>query len=117
MKKNQILFGFTIIIIAFSCKKNNNSGTDVGANVNCSNITLSGNIAPLIASRCATPGCHAASSSNGPGPLTNYPAIFASRNEILSSVNANRMPKGSTPLSATEKANLKCWVDAGAPNN
>jgi hypothetical protein len=122
MKKYLILVGFAITVFAFACKKDNGGsggggGGNTTANVNCSTVTFSANIAPLIASRCATAGCHNASSSNGPGPLTNYASIFASRTSILSSVNSNRMPQGSAPLSAAEKATLKCWVDAGGPNN
>lgn len=115
MKKYLFLLSSCIIIFALSCKKDNGGGNNV--QIDCSTVTFSGNIAPLIASKCATSGCHDASSSNGPGPLINYASIFASRNSIQSSVNTNRMPQGGPPLTDTEKARLKCWIDAGAPNN
>jgi hypothetical protein len=119
MKKFLFLLCCSSIIFAISCKKESGGGTDGGGNtqINCSTVTFSGNIAPLIASRCATAGCHDASSSNGPGPLTSYASIFASRNSVLSAVNTNRMPQGGAPLSDADKARLKCWIDAGAPNN
>lgn len=118
MKKKWTILGLSIVLFTISCnKKENGDGGSTNTGVNCSTVTFSGNIATLIASKCATSGCHDASSSNGPGPLINYASIFASRNSILSSVNANRMPQGGAPLSAAEKATLKCWVDGGAPNN
>jgi hypothetical protein len=118
MKK--YLFTSCIVLLFFilSCKKESGGGgSDGGVQINCSTVTFSGNIAPLIASRCATSGCHDASSTNGPGPLINHASIFASRLSIQSAVNANRMPQGGPALSAEDKARIKCWIDAGAPNN
>ncbi|HEX4957299.1 MAG TPA: hypothetical protein VFV46_03920 [Lacibacter sp.] len=118
MKKYLIITGMLAVMFAISCKKESGgSNTDDNVQVNCSTVTFSGDIAPLISSKCATSGCHNASSSNGPGPLINYASIFASRFSIQTSVNNNRMPQGGPPLTAAEKAKLKCWIDAGAPNN
>ncbi len=118
MKKYYLSIGLSIILFLWSCKKENGGGTDGGGvQIDCSTVTFSGDIAFLISTKCAVSGCHDASSTNGPGPLINYASIFASRLSIQSAVNANRMPQGGPPLSATEKAKIKCWIDAGAPNN
>lgn len=121
MKKYYVIAIVSVIVFTWSCKKEN-GGSNGGSNgggvqVDCNTVTFSGNIGPLIASRCTNSGCHDASSTNGPGPLTSYAAIFASRNSIQSAVSTNRMPQGGPPLSDADKARLKCWIDAGAPNN
>ncbi len=120
MKKILILFAICVSVIFVACKKNNSTnppGGGGGGSVDCSTVKFSTTVLPLLSSRCSISGCHDASSSNGPGPLTNYAQIFASRNSILSAVNSNRMPQGGPPLSTQEKDALKCWVDANAPNN
>jgi hypothetical protein len=118
MKKYIVLSGMSMIIFAIACKKDSGSGGGGGGvQIDCNTVTFSGNIGPLIASRCTNAGCHDASSTNGPGPLTSYAAVFASRFSIQSAVNTNRMPQGGPFLSDVEKARIKCWIDAGAPNN
>lgn len=120
MKKNLILFFISISVIFVACKKSNtDTPSNGGGNgtIDCSTVKFSSTILPLISSKCATSGCHNASSSNGPGPLTNYAQIFASRTSILSAVTANRMPQGGPALNTQEKAALNCWIDANAPNN
>ena len=120
MKKNFILFAICIAVTVVSCKKSSSdtpSGGGPSGTVDCSAVKFSTTISPLISTRCATAGCHNASSSNGPGPLTSYAQIFASRTSILSAVNSNRMPQGGPALSAMEKEALNCWISANAPNN
>ncbi len=104
--------------ILASCKKDKDSsggGPDVTP-LDCGTVRFSTTILPLINAKCATSGCHAAGSSSGPGALTNYSQIFTNRTQVINAVNANRMPPGG-PLSTTEKLQLACWIDAGAPNN
>lgn len=119
MKKKLILFAICIAVTVVSCRKSSTNPSGGGGNgtIDCSTVKFSSTILPLISSKCATSGCHNASSSNGPGPLTNYAQIFASRTSILSAVTANRMPQGGPALSTQEKAALNCWIDANAPNN
>jgi hypothetical protein len=77
---------------------------------------FSTDIAPLIQSRCAISGCHAAGSTNGPGPLTSYTLIKNAAPEIKAAVVSRFMPKTGT-LSQLEIKKISCWVDAGAPEN
>jgi hypothetical protein len=120
MKKKLVLIAICIPIIFVACKKN---GTDTPGNgggngtIDCGTVKFSSTILPLISNKCATSGCHDATSSNGPGPLTNYAQIFASRTSIVAAVTSNRMPQGGPALSTQEKATLTCWINANAPNN
>lgn len=105
-----------IVVLVNACKKD--SENDSPKPVDCSTITttFSGAVSPLIASSCAKSGCHAAGSSNGPGPLTSYTQIFNSRVRIREVVASGSMPQDAT-FSAAQKATITCWIDAGAPNN
>lgn len=117
MGKYIVVTVISLFVFAVSCKKSNSGGQEGNVQINCNTVTFSGDIATLISAKCATAGCHDASSTNGPGPLINHASIKASALQIQSAVNANRMPQGGPPLSATEKAKIKCWIDAGTPNN
>lgn len=114
MKKLSFLLGI-IVIVLFACSKSSPATTPPALDCGTAK-TFSGDVAPIIASSCATGGCHAAGSVNGPGALTNYTQIFNSRASIRSSVASGSMPKGSS-LSTAQKNAILCWVDAGAPNN
>ncbi|HVZ57207.1 MAG TPA: hypothetical protein VG870_11155 [Chitinophagaceae bacterium] len=109
--------------LLFSCSKSNNStspgGNPGGSGLDCSTVpkTFSADVNPTIQATCATSSsCHGAGSSNGPGALTSYSAIFAARVNIRTAVAAGTMPKTGT-LTTAEKNAILCWVDAGAPNN
>ncbi|WP_205509512.1 hypothetical protein [Longitalea arenae] len=71
---------------------------------------------PIIETNCAIPDCHAPGSSNGPGALTSYAQIKNVAGEIKSAVVSRFMPKDRTLTESQIKA-IRCWVDAGAPNN
>ncbi|MEO5946624.1 MAG: hypothetical protein ABIP79_07375 [Chitinophagaceae bacterium] len=109
------------VTISLSCKKDSgNSGTSGGSTiVDCSivpNKAFNADVNPIIQSRCNIPGCHAAGSTNGPGPLTNYTQVFDARSLIRTAVASGRMPQGST-LTAAQKNSIICWIDSGSPNN
>ena len=109
-----------IVILVIACSKGDDGGgnNNPPVTVDCNTIsaTFAANVSPLIASSCAKSGCHAAGSTNGVGPLTTYAQIFAARAQIRSNVASGNMPKDAT-FSATQKATITCWIDAGAPNN
>jgi len=103
-----------IVVLVNACKKDSENNEPV----DCSTIstTFAVNVSPLISSSCAKSGCHAAGSTNGPGALTNYTQIFNSRVAIRAAVSSGYMPQDAT-FSATQKATITCWIDAGAPQN
>lgn len=73
-------------------------------------------VSPLIAEFCATAGCHASGSNNGPGALTSYAQVYSARAAIRSSVSNGSMPENTT-LTAAQKNAIICWIDAGASDN
>ncbi len=108
---------FLSILVFSQCSKdktNNNSFT-----VDCSTVTnkaFAANISPLIQSRCAIPGCHAAGSGNGPGQLISYSDIANAASRIRIVIGNGAMPQGSS-LTTAEKNSIVCWIDSGKPNN
>lgn len=86
-------------------------------NTSCDgNTSFAVNVHPIIQANCAIPDCHAAGSTNGPGPLTTYAQIKNVAVEIKSAVVSRFMPKNGT-LTTSQIRTISCWVDAGAPNN
>ena len=79
-------------------------------------------IAPLIAKHCLE--CHDSATHKGKLDLSRKASAFAggetivpgksAKSRIWEMVGANKMPRKRPPLSATEKAALKQWVDGGA---
>lgn len=124
MKRRLKLHWLGIILIGFgSCTKESSSGgnTDgngTGGTLNCSTVakTFSADVNPIIQANCSTALCHANGSINGPGALTNYNSIFASRSDIRAAVKSGAMPQGTT-LAASKINSILCWIDSGAPNN
>ncbi len=79
-------------------------------------------IAPLIAKHCLE--CHDSATHKGKLDLSRKASAFAggetivpgksAKSRIWEMVGANKMPRKRPPLSATEKAALKQWIDEGA---
>ena len=119
MKKLLPLMACIVLIgvLVIACKKDSENKNESGT-VDCGTITttFSGTVSPLMKTSCAKSGCHATGSTNGPGPLTTYDQIFASRIRIRAVVASGQMPQDAT-FTAQQKAIITCWIDAGAPNN
>ncbi len=99
-----------------SCSKDGNGGTPA---VDCNTVTnkaFSANIDPVVQSTCNVVSCHAAGSTNGPGPLTSYTEVFNARAAIRTAIASGVMPQGSS-LTTAQKNSITCWIDSGAPNN
>lgn len=108
----------SVLILASGCSKDNDGGGG-GASVDCATVTnkaYAANISPIIQASCAIAGCHAAGSTNGPGPLTSYTEISNAKARIRTAVSSGLMPQGSS-LSTAQKNSIICWIDGGAPNN
>ena len=105
-----------ICIYFISCSKDGGGGTPA---LDCSTVTnkaFAANVNPTIQSTCNVASCHAAGSTNGPGPLTTYTEVFNARTAIRTAVSSGTMPQGSS-LSTAQKNSIVCWIDSGAPNN
>lgn len=116
---------FSIVLI-MSCSKSG-SGTGGGGNngggtppfvPNCTGAATSfaTDVNPIFQSVCAQSSCHNSGSVNGPGALTTYAQISASKSLIRGAILSGAMPKTGT-LTAAQKNSIICWIDAGAANN
>lgn len=121
-----ILITFACTLFIISCSKSSSttgnnssgSGTGTGSTLDCSTVpkSFSTDINPIVQSFCNASGCHAAGSTNGPGPLTNYTQVFNARASIRPAIASGLMPQGSS-LTTAQKNSFLCWIDNGAPEN
>lgn len=121
VKYSFIASALLLCSVIYSCSKDGSSGGGGGggSTVNCATITnkaFAADVNPIIQSSCATAGCHAAGSTNGPGALVTYLQISAAANSIKTAVSSGRMPQGGS-LTTAQKNSIICWVDGGALNN
>jgi hypothetical protein len=114
MKKRTMLLAAAITICLSACKKPNEYK---GLDCSTINSSYSASIRPLVDRSCALSGCHDAHSSNG--NFTTYEGLLT---RVKNGTMANRvlynkdMPPGN-PLSIDDRRKIKCWIDAGAPQN
>lgn len=94
---------------------------DCSGNCDTLNVTWSGTIQPLIQNKCQ--GCHQPNNAGGGIDLSNYAGVSGAAfdGSLLGSVQHgaywSAMPKNSAQLPDCEIAQIRIWVDAGAPNN
>jgi len=88
-----------------------------GEGIDCSTITFSSDIAPIVESKCSIAGCHNAGSIVG--DYTEYAGLEdrAKNGDMEASVITNKTMPKSGSLSQDELDKFQCWFDAGAPNN
>lgn len=115
MRKIIILISVILaVIFSNACKKEKKISPGT---VDCSTVTYSATIAPLISSNCGSSGCHGSGSSNG--ELISYTKIkpYANNGKLKSRViDIQDMPQGGS-LTADQLGQINCWLNAGAPNN
>jgi hypothetical protein len=117
MKYSTLIF---LSLFLFSCESENEEGlfplTAEVPNDTTGGLTVffQRDIAPLISTNCATPGCHAA---NAIFPtLLTYNQIDASKTSINARVSAGTMPQAG-PLPQNQKNLIATWITEGAKNN
>ena len=73
----------------------------------------------IIQNKCASSGCHDANTQASGYQFVSYTDINDNIESVKNSIFVTgSMPKtGSAPLTEKEKVALKCWIDAGSPNN
>jgi len=121
MKKKFVIVIVAISIIVACSKSNDSTGGGPGdIPLDCSTVTAKSfatDVSSIIQTKCATDGtCHGSGSTNGPGPLINYTAIFNARTAIRAAVASGEMPKTGS-ITTAQKNSILCWIDSGAPNN
>jgi hypothetical protein len=112
--------------MVISCSKsststgnNSGGGGTGGVTLNCTGIPnkFAADVKPIIDASCATnSSCHAAGSSNGPGPLTNYLQISGAKTLIKTAVANGTMPKTGS-ITTAQKNSILCWIEDGARDN
>lgn len=112
MQKTLIfLIAVIFIITSQSCTKETIPQKDF----DCSTVTFEQTIFPIFEQSCNNAGCHGGASYNG--TFTSYEAIKAiADNGMLKTrvLDEMTMPKNGS-LTANELDQIKCWLDAGAP--
>lgn len=121
MNKPVSLIAGLILLFTVSCSSKkedpiNNGGGSGGSDCSGVNAKFTADVLPIIQANCQTSGCHDASSTNGPGPLTSYDKIKNASANIRTAVVSRTMPKGGS-LSAAQIKAIVCWIDSGSPNN
>lgn len=104
MKKTLFVFALISLLIA-GCSK---SSTTPDYTPNCSGTAKSfkTDVYPVFQNACQS--CH--------GNFSGYAQIAADKSAIRSKIVSGSMPQGGS-LSDTQKNNVVCWIDNGAPNN
>ena len=92
---------------------------DTTTSFDCTDVTFSNVLEPLIASRCALPACHDAGSPNG--DYTTYatllPNLDNGRVRVRVLDEMTMPPTGAIALTQTELDQFECWLDDGHPEN
>jgi len=111
MKKYTIL----LAVLLLACKKEEKPKDTTPAPCTAS---YANDIKPLVANKCATPGCHG---HNGLANLNDYTTLKerADNGNINKFVFELKMmpPTTATQLTDAEKEKLQCWLKNGAQNN
>jgi len=111
-----------IILSLFSCYYDNEQelypnqfGSTTSTTSTPVDVKYGTDIQPLIATRCASPGCHATS---GQFPdLTSHAKLVNNLNRVEVRAIVQKSMPASGPLSSADITKLKSWIDAGAKNN
>ncbi len=116
----------------FVTKRNNNERGNLVEKqpvVRASKVSFKDDIQPILAKRCAIPGCHVAGGAVGLN-LSQYdtfkkgsahgPAFAAGNGKdslIIKRIDGGGMPPGGPPLDAAQVQLFIDWIDQGAKNN
>ncbi|GAA4337588.1 c-type cytochrome domain-containing protein [Flaviaesturariibacter amylovorans] len=93
----------------------------VNASCDSANVTFSGSVKPIIATKCQ--GCHSGAAPSGGINLSTHAGVLAKVSDgrlwgaINHSAGFQPMPRGGAKLSDCELTQFRKWIAAGAPNN
>ena len=102
---------------SISVKDANNCIKTIGGNLvtTISSISYTNDVAPVLLSTCSSVSCHGTPTALKPN-LSTWMAVNSVAQKIKTQLEAGTMPKTGT-ISATDKQNIICWINAGALNN
>ena len=88
-------------------------------NLDCTTVSAkySTDIAPIMQTKCATSGCHNASSSAAGIVLQTHAQVASKANQIKQACIVNKSMPPAGPLPIAEQNAIQCWINAGTPNN
>jgi mono/diheme cytochrome c family protein len=127
MRANLLLLAGAVLLLG-SCTSQN--GEDLLASgplpapvpsCDTTRVTYAATVVPLLLQNCGN--CHANGAAFGGVNLGTYAQVraVATSGRLLGSVNHapgySPMPRGAAQLSVCDRAKLRLWVAAGAPNN
>ena len=97
MKITRVLAVIICLVAGFiSCSKGGDDGGGTGGpgTLDCSAVpkSFSADVNPIVQTFCNQAGCHAAGSTNGPGPLTNHAQVAAAKDQVRAAIASGRMP-------------------------
>lgn len=109
-----------VLLIGFNACLTDKGEVPTGPSV-CDTLDVSYNdsIKPILEVHCNIVGCHSPGGT-GTGDFTNYDAVkaAASNGSLNNQIVSNQMPQApGAPLNDQQKQLIKCWTEAGAPNN
>lgn len=96
---------------------------DPTATCDTTSVSYSITVQPIVASNCATSGCHAGSAPAGGYNLESHAGLAAVANNgrLLGTIRHesgySAMPKNTNKLPDCSINQIAAWVNAGAPNN
>ncbi len=111
---------FIFFVFAISCTVDKGA-IKPKALVSCDTITYTTSVTAVVNAKCAIPSCHVA--NFGSGDFTTYAGLNAKvtggqfNNRVFVQGNMPPTYSANGPLTTTELEILRCWYNAGAPNN
>jgi cytochrome c553 len=118
MKKTLFFLIFACVFTNTACEKNATTTT-----IDCTGTTptYTNTIKAIMDSKCATSGCHSASSKRAGYDLSSFAGTSSGANnsKFLASIKhesgADAMPQGAAKLDDATIKNITCWVQNGKP--
>ena len=110
-----------LLLIVFSCAKENEQELGAGFTCETSNMTYTKSIQPILESFCYN--CHGRGLSQNGINFDTYSGVkaVADNGKLVGAVSHASgfvaMPQSAPKLSDCNIKKIKSWVDAGAPNN
>lgn len=113
MKKPALYTLFASFLILFGCANNNSEDIEIACQTE---VSLSGDILPLLEAQCTFSGCH--NGDNGASRnWTQKDNVIALSAGIKARTQSGSMPRSPGELTAAEVEMIACWVDQGAKDN
>ncbi|MCH5719698.1 c-type cytochrome [Niabella hibiscisoli] len=101
--------------LVLSCSADKEDVVTPPPNPPAAEVKFSTQVLPIFQTSCS--GCHGVTNPPNGISLTSFAQISANATAAYNAIQADRMPKGGPALSATQKALIKAWIDAGKKDN